>query len=99
MIIKKIKSATTTQKIRTLADTLKNIFTYDNTKPYFDNKHKTHTEKELTNHIDKTSTLKEIPLNYKNSEYAITKKDIENTTDKLNTKKANGPDKISNKVI
>ena len=72
---KKIKSTTTTQKIQTLTDTFKNTFTYDNTKPYFDNKHKTHTETELTNHVDKTSTLKAIPLNYKNSEYAITKKD------------------------
>ena len=76
---KKIKSTTTTQKIQTLTDTFKNIFTYDNTKPYFDNKHKTHIETELTNHVDKTSTLKEIPPNYKDSEYALTKKDILHT--------------------
>ena len=96
---KVIKSTTTTQKIQRLTNRFNSIFTHDNAKPNFDNKHKVYTENELTKHIDKTSTLKEIPYNYKTTEYTIAKADIETTIDRLNTKKANGPDKICNKVI
>ena len=93
------KSTKPQEKIQTLTDTFKDIFTHDNNKPYFDNEHKINTESELKTHIYETSTLRTIPTDYLQSEHKITKQDIETTINNLNTKKAHGPDNISNIII
>ena len=93
------KSTKPEEKIETLTNTFKDIFTQDNIKPYFDNEHKINTEIELKKYIYETSTLRTIPSNYLQSEHKITKEDIETTINELNTKTAHGPDNISNKII
>ena len=94
-----IKSTTTEQKVKTLTSTFENIFTHDNTKTYYNDDHKHNVEDTIKSYAHQLAPQKTIPSRYKETEHAITKQDIESTINKLKTKKASGPDKISNTII
>ena len=95
------KSITDQEKVETITKSLKDIFTYEDNKPYFDEKHKIKIEKELnTTYKDKLEPLA-IPkgVDVTKTNYTITKQEIENVINNLNTKKAAGGDNIGNKLI
>ena len=98
---KKMKSTTPQQKVDTLTTTFQNIFTHETSKPHFNEKHKKRRDTEIAIYkiMNIINPLKEITPNYTETEHTITKENISHTIDKLNVKKASGPDKISNKLI
>ena len=77
-----IKSTTTEDKIDTPSKTFKYIFTYDNTKPYFNESQKINVESGLKKHTNKTSALKTVSADFTNTDYTITKQDIKNQKSK-----------------
>ena len=98
---KKHKSITTEEKIKTMTETLENIFSKDDIKPYFDEEHKTEVETEINTEYKERLKPQTIPrgIDSTKTEHSITIQEIENKIDRLNTKKAPGEDKIGNKLI
>ena len=88
------KAIKTEDKIEVLTKTLKTIFTDEQNKPHFNINHKETVESHKL-----FKPLKTIPINYKFTPDSITKTEITNKINKLNTTKAAGPDKISNTII
>ena len=95
----KIRSTTTEQKIDTLTSTFENIFTHDDPPEHYNINFKEQIAINLKLNEKLINTLPTISPNYLTHKYAISTKLIENTIDKLNTKKAPGYDKITNKTI
>ena len=93
------KAVKTEDKIEILTKSLTTIFTEEQNKPHFNTAHKETIDNHIENNTIIFKPLKNIPINYKSAPESITKTDINNKINKLNTKKASGPDKISNKII
>ena len=94
----KIKSTTTKEKIDTFTNAITTLFS-EETKPEFDEEYKIMVDQVITDQQNNLKPLKQIPINYLTSALSIKKEKIINTASKLNSKKALGPDKISNKII
>ena len=94
-----IKSTTTQDKVKIITETFEDIFTYDNPKPYFDDTHKINVTNHMKEIQHQLSPLKSIPENYLHSQHKITINEISKEIDKLDSKKAPGPDTISNTTI
>ena len=97
----KIKSSTPEEKIKLLQENLENIFTNDATKKYFDEEHKNKIETEIYNISPTLQPLNKIhpDFNKEGALHNITKQEIKILIKTLNTKKASGPDRISNTII
>ena len=95
----KIRSPTTEQKIDTFTSTFENIFIHDDPSVHYNINFKEQIAINLKLNEKLINTLPTTSPNYLTHKDAITTKLIENTIDKLNTKKAPGHDKIRNKMI
>ena len=96
-----IRATTTTKKLEIMTETMKNIFTHDDPKPYFNNEYKNQVENELETLYSEKLKPTSIPqnINIYNTEHTITKEEIKHEINKSKSKSASGGDKISNKII
>ena len=95
----KTKATTTEQKTTLLTETLQDTFTHDNHPPQFNEYYRTGVNSYIEQEQDTLRPRQQIPQDYLTNQDSITLDKINRTIDKLKTKKAPGPDKITNKVI
>ena len=97
--VKKYK--TPKEKLEVITESLESVFTQDNPRNYFNEDYKKEVEYELQSKYKQGIEPTKIPkrLDIRISEYYISEKEIESIIDNLNTKKAAGDDRISNKII
>ena len=93
------KATTTKEKTALLTEALQNIFTHDHPPDHFNEQYKQNVQEILTHEHDILQPLTTVPPDFLQNDKTISIETINKTIDKLNNKKAPGPDKITNKVI